>query len=130
MLSPCRRSLGTSGLAQDIDSACQEAGFWPDAILSGHAHLYQQFTRSVDGVQIPYVVAGSGGYAATPPKATPPSYPYTVDGYTLEAAPLVEFGYLMLAVDMSAAPTMTIVFDGRRSRDQVTVDLEKRTVSR
>ena len=31
---------------------------------------------------------------------------------------------------MSAAPTMTIVFDGRRSRDQVTVDLEKRTVAR
>src|SRR5207237_4087324 len=58
---------GTTGLADDIDGACRAAGLWPDAVLSGHAHLYQRFTRSVGGREIPYVVAGSRGFAATPP---------------------------------------------------------------
>ncbi len=31
---------GALGHAHDIDSACGEAGLWPDAVLSGHAHLY------------------------------------------------------------------------------------------
>ena len=57
---------GGTGLATDIDSCCQQAGIWPDAVLSGHAHLYERFTRlTADGRQIPYIVAGAGGYAAT-----------------------------------------------------------------
>jgi len=45
---------GSTGLAADIDAASRAAGFWPDAVLSGHAHLYQRFTRKVDGREIPY----------------------------------------------------------------------------
>jgi Calcineurin-like phosphoesterase len=49
----------------DMDTACQTANCWPDAVLSGHAHIYQRMTRvvSVDSNdwQIPYVVGGSGG---------------------------------------------------------------------
>ncbi len=41
---------GAVGLSNDIDSACQAAGLWPDAVLSGHAHLYQRFSRSVPGL--------------------------------------------------------------------------------
>src|SRR5205085_1430166 len=63
---------GTTGLANDIDSACRQAGLWPDAVLSGHAHLYQRFTREVDRREIPYVVSGSGGFAATPPQGGAP----------------------------------------------------------
>jgi hypothetical protein len=58
-------------LAQ-IDKACQQAKIWPDLVLSGHAHLYERYTRtlpskytqltSVKSFQIPYVVAGNGGY--------------------------------------------------------------------
>ena len=52
---------GGTGLATDIDSCCQAAGIWPDAVLSGHAHLYERFTRTTsDGRQIPYIVAGAG----------------------------------------------------------------------
>lgn len=51
----------------DIDSACQQAQFWPDAVFSGHAHIYQRMTRlvTINGKtwQIPHVIAGSGGYA-------------------------------------------------------------------
>lgn len=50
-------------LAQ-IDSCCQQAAIWPDIVLSGHAHLYERYTRTMkpDGRQIPYIVAGNGGY--------------------------------------------------------------------
>jgi hypothetical protein len=54
---------GTTGLSDDIDRACRDAQLWPDAVISGHAHLYQRFTRRVDGREIPYVVSGSGGFA-------------------------------------------------------------------
>jgi uncharacterized protein YukJ len=54
-------------MRDDIDAACQQAGVWPDAVLSGHAHIYQRMTRVVKvGAktwQIPHVIAGSGGYA-------------------------------------------------------------------
>src|SRR4051794_33605729 len=73
---------GGSGLADDIDTAAREAGFWPDAVLSGHAHLYQRYTRSVDGRQIPYVVAGSGGFAAPPPPTRLPQPPPQLGGGT------------------------------------------------
>ena len=35
----------------------------PHAVLSGHVHNYQRFTRRLGGRQIPYVVEGRGGYA-------------------------------------------------------------------
>jgi hypothetical protein len=96
---------GTVGLAKDIDTACQAAGLWPDAILSGHAHLYQRFARTVPGLAraIPYVVSGSGGFAATRPQTASPPAGTTIGNYTLVTAPIVEFGYLTLEVDMSGA---------------------------
>jgi hypothetical protein len=49
-------------MSNDIDEACKHAGIWPDAVLSGHAHIYQRATRIVDGRDIPYIVCGCGGY--------------------------------------------------------------------
>jgi hypothetical protein len=51
-------------MLQQIDTCCQQAGIWPDLVLSGHAHLYERYTRvmKADGRQIAYVVAGNGGY--------------------------------------------------------------------
>jgi len=85
---------GTTGLANDIDQACRSAGLWPDAVLSGHAHLYQRFTREVDGREIPYIVSGSGGFAATRPQGGAPPVPWTKGEYTLVNDPIVDFGYL------------------------------------
>jgi hypothetical protein len=101
---------GTTGLAKDIDHASKQAGFWPDAVLSGHAHLYQRYMRSVDGRQIPYVVAGSGGFAVTPPRHVEDT-PLTQGEYTLLAPPLLDFGYLTVTVDMATtASTLTVRF--------------------
>ena len=57
----------------DLDKCCTAAGLYPDVLLCGHAHLYQRFTRVMKGgKEVPYIVAGSGGYAATAPKSLPP----------------------------------------------------------
>jgi hypothetical protein len=124
---------GTTGLASDIDAAAQDAGFWPDAVLSGHAHLYQRFTRAVGGREIPYVVAGSGGFAATQPVAKLPATPVTVGEYTLVAPPIVEFGYLTVTVDYTgASPTLAIAFNDRTNtaiHDSVTLDLASGTIA-
>ncbi len=123
---------GSTGLADDIDAAARAAGFWPDAVLSGHAHLYQRFTRKVDGREIPYVVAGSGGFAATPPVGGLPKAPLTVGEYTLVRAPIVEFGYLTVAVDMSKKTSyLTIAFNDRTSirvHDTLKLNLNKGTI--
>ena len=120
---------GSGGLARDIDNASRAAGFWPDAVLSGHAHLYQRFTRRVDGREIPYVVAGSGGFAATPPIRKLARTPVTVGEYTLDKPPIVEFGYLTVAVDMTGRDHhLTITFHDRtNTRTHDTTHLNLRT---
>jgi hypothetical protein len=127
-LSVDSKSGGTKGLSNDIDAACNQAGLWPDAVLSGHAHLYQRFTRQVNGRQIPYVVSGSGGFAATPPRPGVPPAPVTVGDTTLAKDPIVAFGYLTVTTD---AKTLTIAFrssDPNIAPDSVTVDLQKGTI--
>jgi len=120
---------GTVGLANDIDATCKAAGLWPDAVLSGHAHLYQRFSRSVPGLAraIPYVVSGSGGFAATAPQTAAPSAGTTIGQYTLVTPPVVDFGYLTLTVDMTGPTgTLTIAYrsvNQANVRDSVTVSL-------
>lgn len=46
-----------------LDKAFADAGVYPDMVLTGHVHNYQRFTRNMpDGSQLPYLVAGAGGY--------------------------------------------------------------------
>jgi len=49
-------------MLKQIDAACEAAKIWPDMHWSGHSHLYERYTRTVAGRQIPYIVAGMGGY--------------------------------------------------------------------
>lgn len=66
--SPTKPS--SAQMRDDIDTACTNAGFYPDAVLSGHAHIYQRIVRTVgsgsSARQIPYIIAGAGGYAVNP----------------------------------------------------------------
>ena len=70
---------GSMVMLKEIDAICKESGVWPHAILSGHSHNYQRFTRTrPDGTQIPYVSCGNGGHnvqtlarKGNPPLRTP-----------------------------------------------------------
>lgn len=53
---------GSKRMGEALDEAFQAAGRTPDLILSGHVHDYQRFTRTINGRQVPYIVAGNGGY--------------------------------------------------------------------
>jgi hypothetical protein len=126
------KSGGGAGLAADIDSCARQAGLWPDAVLSGHAHLYQRFTRVTPDKsrQIPYVVSGAGGYAATALTGSA-SAGTTWGDYTLVTAPIVHFGHLTVTVDVGAH-TLQITYtpsDRSVTGDTCTVDLSAHTVS-
>ena len=107
------QSLGRHGgsprMLADIDSACAEAGVWPHAVLSGHAHNYQRFTRHQDGRETPFLVAGNGGHAVArltrkgmPTIRTPviqKALSNGKDNVTLESYDDLDFGYLRIVVN-------------------------------
>lgn len=83
-----------------FDHAIQAAGRIPDIVLTGHVHDYQRFTRKIDGRDVPFVVAGAGGYpnlyplseSGTLPQPTP------IAGVTLENYCYDRNGYLLIEV--------------------------------
>jgi hypothetical protein len=75
---PYSRGLSTQGFGHgsslamlgQMDRVCKAAGVWPDAVLSGHSHNYQRYSRNMplNGKvkAIPYIVVGTGGFAIQP----------------------------------------------------------------
>ncbi len=117
---------GSPEILAAIDRAAQAPGRFPDAVFSGHVHNYQRFTREVDGRQVPFVVAGAGGYANDPkslhklqldengskiPADRP--FPTTREGVVLETYNEDSPGFLRLTVDAQtlAAEYYTVPFD-------------------
>jgi hypothetical protein len=121
-------------MLSDIDSACTAAGIWPHAVLSGHAHNYQRYTRIANGYQIPFVVAGCGGHSPLTTLRSTVRTPYKIDStLTLESYDDTNYGYLRIVVN---ATSMTIEFhpesDGGTTKtpnDVVTINLAARTTS-
>ena len=117
---------GTKGLQDDLDACCAAAGVYPDLVLSGHAHLYQRYTHKTSaGQQVPYIVAGSGGFSATPPVAKSPPAGTTIGPDTLVVAPIIEFGYLIVTASGRELSVSFMVAQGGNGvpKDSVTVDL-------
>jgi hypothetical protein len=127
-------------MLKDIDSACHQTGVWPHAVLSGHAHNYQRFTRHQDGRETPFVVCGNGGHAlkrltrkGEPALRVPQDQPTLSDGtdaVTFESYDFTNYGYLRMLVNASQ---LRIEYhpasDGEDSKtpdDFVTVDLATR----
>ena len=61
---------GSPDMLKQIDDACTATGIIPNAMLAGHSHNYQRYTRTVrfGGAtgEVVYIVAGCGGHAASP----------------------------------------------------------------
>jgi hypothetical protein len=125
---------GSPAMLKDIDSACKKAGVWPHAVLSGHAHNYQRFTRTISNLQIPFIVAGCGGHSPLSKMRTAFRTPYKIDNtLVLENYDDQEYGYLRLIAN---AQTLRIEFhpqsDGsgvKTPNDIVTINLSSHTVS-
>jgi predicted phosphodiesterase len=117
----------------DIDSVCQQAGMMPDLFLSGHAHSYQRYTRELTlagrSLQIPYIVAGTGGIndqavpAATGQKTADHIFVKSLKGY----------GYLLLEVSVTTIRGTMFAVDpnthARSTFETFAVDLARNTVS-
>jgi len=125
---------GSPLMLADIDGACTAAGVWPHAVLSGHAHNYQRYTRLVNGCQIPFIVAGCGGHSPLSKMRSTVRTPYQIDStLTLESYDDTDYGYLRIVVN---ATTMRIEFhpesDGGTTKtpdDVVTINLAAHTIS-
>jgi hypothetical protein len=63
---------GSAQMLKDLDLAFGDAEIAPDAVISGHAHVYERFTRDVPIgnkiMPVPYIVAGNGGHNVQPIK--------------------------------------------------------------
>jgi hypothetical protein len=91
---------GSPLMLADIDSACKAAGVWPHAVFSGHAHNYQRFTRTINNLQIPFLVAGCGGHSPLSAMRATFRTPFKIDNtLTLENYDTTDYGYLRVVVN-------------------------------
>lgn len=120
----------------DLDKVFSAENFYPHAVLSGHAHNYQRFTRRQGGRETPYLIAGTGGHGVVNVSAGRSQpvlrVPVTSGQITLENY-AVRFGYLRIVVNEQQ---LSIEFhdaqNGTGSKspgDSVTVDLASRTLA-
>lgn len=102
---------GSAYLGDVLDQAMQDTKRVPDLVLSGHVHNYQRFTRdyAMNGrkFQIPYIVAGAGGYFHLHHEQTlngnivSPGHTFTNEQVTLEKYCDNRHGFLKLEVTRS-----------------------------
>lgn len=145
---------GSTAMLREIDTVCQSVGVYPHAILSGHAHNYQRYTRTIHfggaDRQVPFVVCGSGGHhinrLVRAVQGQPSPEPaFGTDVSYLEIKPAVQstrlvlekyqdtnFGYLRVTVDATQLRIGFHLLDGsglqQSEYDVVTVNLKSAQV--
>jgi len=128
-------------MRRQMDAVCAEVGVWPHAVLAGHAHSYQRFTRHrPDGTDIPYIICGNGGHNVVrlhAPGGVPPRTPQTLqprkagdDQVTFENYDDIDYGYLRLIVDPKQVrieyhPASDSI-NAKTPDDSVTIDIASR----
>jgi hypothetical protein len=120
-------------MLKDIDGVCQQAGIVPDMFLSGHAHSYQRYTRTVpvagQTLQVPYLVMGTGGIGA---QAVPTANKQKTGAHTYISS-FKGYGYMLVKVSEKAIEaTMFGVDKNTHAKFQVDhfiVDLVHNTVT-
>src|SRR5262249_53264640 len=61
----------STDMLREIDTVCKQVGVYPHAFISGHAHNYQRYTRTVDfgaaePFDVPFIVCGDSGHNVNP----------------------------------------------------------------
>ncbi len=100
---------GSKVIDETLDNAFSESGRYADIVFAGHVHNYQRFTRRIDNRDIPYIVAGAGGYwhlhyMQKQPNGDPLPVPYTMpdSDTTLESYCENRHGYLLMQITQNS----------------------------
>jgi Iron/zinc purple acid phosphatase-like protein C len=134
---------GSPAMLKEIDAIRLSTGVWPHAILSGHAHNYQRYTRTLGSRQIPFVVIGNGGHGLqklhidttlrTPVSRPVFAQPERNDSIVLNSYDFTDYGYCRVTVNTEQ---LHIEYhpasDGGTTKtpdDSVTVDLATGTLT-
>jgi uncharacterized protein YukJ len=119
-----------------IDNACTEVGFWPDAVICGHAHLGQRMVRHLDKQQqdIPYFIVGASGYGLDARMEVGKNFMATLPNKMKKL--IVESGYLRVTVSRTAAGDSSLRLeyfstkaDEAQPRDTCVIDLKSRKMT-
>jgi hypothetical protein len=119
-----RKGSSVEMLAQ-IDKACAAAGVFPHAMLAGHRHNYQRYTRTIEmdagSYQVPCIVAGCGGHADSSAKEATGER----KGDVVYERSRKGFGYLMLTVNPNqlVIEMYAVTDEGKTLFDGVAVDV-------
>ncbi len=112
---------GSQYLVQQLEQAIQSSGRVPDAVLSGHVHSYQRFTRGINGRDVPFLVAGAGGFwkpsgMQKDPNGNPLPTPYQFSdlGVTLECYCDDHYGYLLMEVTPQTLKGQYFIVPGQK----------------
>jgi hypothetical protein len=138
---------GNSNLAAILDKAVQQSGRIPDAVFTGHVHNYQRFVRKWGQYQVPYIVAGAGGYhnlhaVAATANGQPPKLPWQLPAPWQDSTLVTycdnKFGFMRVAVTAQQIQVQYVAVTpsavagqapGATVFDKFTIDLTKHTVS-
>jgi Calcineurin-like phosphoesterase/Iron/zinc purple acid phosphatase-like protein C len=121
-------------MLKQMDECFASAGVYPHAVLSGHAHNYQRFTRIEGGRETPYVVAGMGGHNSQAPfgkMVSPPRPPFTIGEFRCDNYS-ANYGYLRAVVTAQQLRIeyhdATTGLNSKSPSDVVTVGLASHTL--
>jgi acid phosphatase type 7 len=137
---------GSSAVEVVLTNSFHAAGRYPEMVLSGHVHNYQRFTNIVTDAsgnarQIPFIVAGAGGYTnlgkLQKVNGQYPSVPLTISSdLILETYNQTDFGFLRLTISPTqitgvylSAPFSTDSAEVGQQNDAFTLDLTAHTVT-
>jgi predicted phosphodiesterase len=120
---------GSFAMLDQIDTACDAAGIYPDIVLSGHAHNYQRYTRTFSfgggSISVPFLVAGTGGYGLQAIGAPLGSTHEVERGSVVYNNAVKSHGYLLISV----TPGQITVTMRTVTPDGTTADFDTVTVS-
>jgi Calcineurin-like phosphoesterase len=134
---------GSLTMLKEIDAICDSTSVWPHAFLSGHAHNYQRYTRTLGKRQTPFFVIGNGGHGLqrlnipttlrTPAPMQAFAQPERNDSVVLNSYDFTNYGYCRVVVTTTQ---LHIEYhpasDGGTTKtpnDTVTVDLATGTLT-
>jgi hypothetical protein len=121
---------GSDFMLGQIDQVCTAAGIVPHALLAGHTHTYQRYTRSISrpmAAQMICIDAGCGGHAASSVKAATGQHV----GDAVFVKSLRGYGYVMATASKSQLVLEMFQTSGghKTSFDRVTMDIASHRVT-